>query len=72
LGPDGVVNCNWSIQFLAGVFLWSYSDVGETGSYTCEGDTIMGVASGQRALQGFLDRTTDELTWDGVVYSPSL
>lgn len=71
LGPEGVVTCNWSIEFLAGVFLWSYSDIGETGSYTCEGDDIIGMAGG-REVQGFLDRTSGELTWDGVLYSPAL
>ena len=58
-----------SIEFLAGVFLWNYSDVGETGSYTCDGNRILGKA-GQRELEGSLDRTTGELTWDGVAYSP--
>src|SRR5690606_6064044 len=67
-GPGGPVYCNWSIEFLAGVFLWNYSDVGETGSYTCDGDSVFGTA-GQRELEGSLDGTTGELTWDGVVYS---
>jgi hypothetical protein len=69
LGPDGVVTCNWSIEFLAGVFLWNYSDVGETGSYTCDGDVVLGMP-GSGEIQGSLDRTTGELTWDGVVYRP--
>ena len=69
LGPNGVVNCKWSIGFLAGVFEWSYSDVGEAGRYFCEGDVIMGVASGQRSLEGSLDRATGELIWEGEVYA---
>ena len=65
LGPMGVETCNWTITFSAGRFEWSYSDAGESGPYTCGGDLIT-----TDSVEGTWDRSTQTLTWDGVVYRP--
>lgn len=63
LGPMGPVPCNWTITFTAGDWEWAYSDVIETGTYTCSGNDIDGGTYG-----GSLDPTTGILTWEGAEY----
>jgi hypothetical protein len=65
LGEEGPVLCNWEITFEAdGDYLWMYSDVGEGGTYSCQGGNL--VISGESDLD--FDAATGILTWDGVEY----
>lgn len=66
-GPNGPVMCNWSIRFSAGAFDWSYSDIGTSGTYTCDGAQISGIAAGS-TFAGALDSETRVLTWNGIDY----
>lgn len=67
LGEDGPMLCNWRLSFEEdGDYLWMYSDVGQGGTYTCEGGVIT-------LLEGpVIDHSYDLfagiLTWDGVDY----
>jgi hypothetical protein len=65
LGPDGVELCNWQITFEAdGEYIWMHSDVGEGGTYSCQGGNLF--ISGENDLD--FDGATGILTWDGVEY----
>jgi hypothetical protein len=65
LGPEGPVLCNWQITFEEdGDYLWMYSDVGESGTYTCQGGNLF--ISGGSVVD--FDTATGILTWDGVEY----
>ncbi len=67
LGPEGPVLCNWQITFEAdGDYLWTYSDVGEGGSYVCQGGNFL--VFGGSDVDFDLDTATGILTWDGVEY----
>ncbi len=68
LAPDGPVLCNWSIQFAGGEFNWQYSDVGQSGTYTCDGFSLTGT-SGGAVYSGQIDPETWALTWDGISYT---
>jgi hypothetical protein len=66
LGPDGPVLCNWQITFEEdGDYLWMYSDVGDGGTYSCQGGNLF--ISGENDLD--FDPATGILTWDGVEYA---
>ena len=69
LGPMGEVFCNWAIEFDAGQYTWSYSDILQSGQYQCEGAMITEV--GGQGYSGEYDAASDRVTWDGVVYEPS-
>ena len=66
-GPNGPLMCHWQISFADGRFNWSYSDVMESGPYTCDGNTI---TAGQpnRDYTGTIDPATGRLTWQGIEY----
>ncbi len=65
LGPKGPVPCHWRITFEDdGEYLWQYSDVGEGGTYSCEGGEIATDLDHDVAY----DVETGILTWDGVEY----
>lgn len=66
-GPNGPLMCNWQISFADGRFSWSYSDVMESGLYTCDGATITSVQS-ERNYMGTIDPGTGRLTWQGIEY----
>lgn len=61
LGPDGPVPCNWKIRFTMTGYDHQYSDVGETGDYTCQGGVITGT-SGDVQHAGTVDAGTGKLT----------
>jgi len=66
--PDGVALCNWSIDFAEdGTFAWNYSDIGQSGTYTCEGG-ILEARIGADAVENSFDLESATLTWDGVEY----
>lgn len=66
LGPDGPVLCHWQIAFeVDGDYLWQYSDIGQGGTYTCEGAVL---TLDDPAIGTSYDPATGILTWDGVEY----
>ena len=67
LTPEGPALCHWSIVFEEnGDYLWQYSDVGQGGTYTCEGGMI--TVGNAPELEVSYDIETGILTWDGVQY----
>ena len=58
LGPNGVEMCNWNLYFAGGEFDWSFSDIAASGTYTCDGATILGITGGNEELDGFIDAET--------------
>ena len=68
LGPKGEVLCHWSLSFGAdGSFGWQYSDVGESGTWTCADGTIHADTGGRVIAAELSDPT--HLSWDGVAYT---
>jgi len=71
-GPDGGALCRWRINFTtATMFTWQHSDFAESGTYTCDGDTITAQRQTGGPITAIYDPTTRRLTWDGVVYCAS-
>lgn len=67
LGPMGVELCSWTIVFEEdGDYLWQYSDVGQGGTYTCEGGVI--TVGNDPMLDASYEPASGILTWDGVEY----
>lgn len=74
LTPTGVALCPWHIEIGAAdndvsTMSWRHSDVAETLRVTCDGAMIATATSPQRALTGWYDTETRQLTWDDVTYS---
>lgn len=71
LGPNGVELCRWTLTFTDATYQHMYSDVGETGTYTCAGGVIMGKASGlDEDRAGTIDGATGALVWQTIAYEP--
>lgn len=68
LGPNGVELCHWTISFTEDNYEHQYSDIGEQGTYTCEGGVIKAIDGGQNPHGGTIDADTGALVWDGVAY----
>ncbi len=70
LGPDGVVLGYWSIHFeVDGSFMWSYSDIGQMGTYTCFDGNILGITTSENEeFQGIYDQQSDMLNWENIQY----
>ncbi len=68
LGPDGPVMCHWTLAFGVGTYEWSYSDVGDHGTVTCDGTTLVGTSSGGAVRHGTFQRSTGRVVWEGVPY----
>lgn len=68
LSPDGPVLCSWTISFTDDMFQWRYSDVGESGTYSCSEGVITAMATADRRYRGELDSSGELLTWEGVAY----
>ncbi|HVH98704.1 MAG TPA: hypothetical protein VM869_08340 [Enhygromyxa sp.] len=66
IGPNGVVLCNWTIAFDGSQYLWSFSDVGSSGDYSCAGLNLLSVPEGDTL--GSVSPDGAVLTWDGVLY----
>ena len=70
-GPDGGAFCNWRVSFTMSTFDWQHSDFAETGTYSCNGNTIAGQRSTAGGpIAGQYDAATRTLTWDGIAYLP--
>ncbi len=69
LTPTGVGGCHWKLRFEGGKFHWDYSDISESGDYTCEDGALTGKSpTFDRTYEGRYDDASGELTWDGVLY----
>lgn len=64
--PNGVVLCNWTIGFDGSMYTWSFSDVGDSGDYTCAGLDLLSVPEGN--VLGTVSPTGDVLDWQGHLY----
>jgi hypothetical protein len=70
LGPDGVVMCQWTVSFAAdGTFSWMYSDLGDSGTWSCSEGELSAQRGGGQAISVSFDAGTGVLTWDGVAYT---
>jgi hypothetical protein len=68
LGKDGPVMCNWNIEFdTAGLYMWTYSDVGQGGEFACKDGAIS--LSNDPSLVISYDAESGILTWDGIEYA---
>ncbi|RLB57221.1 MAG: hypothetical protein DRJ42_01065 [Deltaproteobacteria bacterium] len=63
LTPDGVATCNWQLDFRDGRYRYGHSDVSESGTYRCDGDTVM-----TDSFTGVWDDEGSVLVWDGVAF----
>ena len=68
LGPEGATFSRAGISFEGGDFHWSYSDVVETGSYTCAEGRIIATRVDGSAILGFYDPVMGTLTWERACY----
>jgi hypothetical protein len=68
LGPNGPELCNWTLSFTMTGYDHQYSDIGESGDYTCRGGAITGTA-GDVQHAGTVDADTGKLIWDDVAYT---
>lgn len=75
-GPNGPAMGYWDVHFQKGTtlsdygkptFQWSYSDVGETGTYTCR-NNVLQVKFSDRSFTTRYDEIKEVLIWDGVEY----
>lgn len=67
-GPNGgAVLGTWSIGFRGNQFTWDYSDVQQSGTYTCTDGSIIAQAY-KRTIEGRIDAERKILTWDGIEY----
>ncbi|MES2640918.1 MAG: hypothetical protein V4850_15620 [Myxococcota bacterium] len=69
LGESGPVMCHWTLTFGEGTYAWSYSDIGESGTVTCDENDLVATSSGGATHEGTFHRTTGRVTWEGVVYT---
>ena len=75
LGPDGPTACAWHLKFVAAdathsTFVWSHSDVEESGSVACNGGTVETLGSPPAfRYSGTFDDAKLDLTWDARAYA---
>ena len=71
LGPNGVELCHWTISFTASTYEHSYSDVQDSGTYSCAGGVITSQSSAfdLPAGGGTID-AEGGLLWGMVAYLP--
>lgn len=67
LGPNGPAMGYWGITFRENKFEWGYSDVSESGTYTCKNNVLYAQAY-NRSITAHYDGSKKILTWDGVEY----
>lgn len=69
LGPDGPTLCHWTLTFGDGTYEWSYSDIGEFGTVTCDENELVATSGGGDTHRGTFHRSTGRVTWEGVTYN---
>ena len=68
-GPDGGALCRWRIDFTSTtMFDWQHSDFVESGTYTCDSNTITAQRQTGGPITATYDPATQRLSWDGVFY----
>jgi hypothetical protein len=67
----GGLRCRWRVSFTATMFNWIYSDVAESGTYTCSRSMVTGQRfGGTNTVAGQYDPASQILTWNGLAYTP--
>jgi hypothetical protein len=69
--PTQQMDCNWTLDFRSGRFVWQHDDVDEGGSYSCGTDDISATSDTGAVYSGGYDTDTDVLEWDGRPYRPT-
>lgn len=66
---NGVAKMHWKLGFENGQFRWRYADVVESGTYTCDGDTVLLISAlkDPRATASF-DVESSELVINNLRY----
>ena len=68
-GPNGqVFLCHWAIKFERDIYSWAWSDIMESGEYTCEFGEISTPRQGNRPGPRGQILSGEELEWDGMMY----
>lgn len=62
-GPNGPVLCNWELKFTDATFTYSYSDLYDSGPYTCADGVVTAQNHG-----GTVDSEGGAVTWDEVAF----
>ncbi|EYF00147.1 hypothetical protein [Chondromyces apiculatus] len=73
LGPNGVVLCHWRLDFDedeqgALTLMWMHSDVGESGTVTCDDGALTMNGGGSPSYSGTYDPDTETVIWDDLEY----
>lgn len=71
LGPNGPVPCQWTLSFTADTYMHQYSDIGESGPYTCEAGVITATDTFMMPITATIDGATGTLVWNDIVYHPA-
>lgn len=69
LGPNGPEPCTWTITFAESTYEHNYSDIQDSGTYTCADGVIAAMGGFDMAHAGTVDAETGKLTWDDVAYT---
>jgi hypothetical protein len=70
VGPipeGGVAYGYWWVIFSDNTVEWAYSDIVETGTFTCE-NGIINASINNREIEASYDEGSEILTWDGIEY----
>ncbi len=67
-GPAGIIYGRSRISFEAGEFRWTYSDIQETGTYTCVDGQLIAKRLDGSLIPASYDPVTGILTFDGAPY----
>lgn len=68
-GTTGEVLCSWSITLGEGTWTWQHSDVGESGSWTCDQELVNAFTDSNQRLDVTWDAEREILGWEGVDYT---
>ena len=68
-GPDDPV-CYWRVSFAESTFTWTYSDQGDTGTYTYDAGIVSGILdnASNTMVSGVYDSAAGTLTWNRRPY----
>lgn len=58
----------YAINFWEDYFTWSHSDFSESGSYTCNNNSIKVTLAERPSINIQYDPVTKTFTWDGIIY----
>lgn len=68
--PDKPMPCQNSVEFLEGMYYYNHGDLSEDGTYTCEGDTIIGIPRVWEDVHmgTIMGDDASKLVWQDLVY----